>query len=197
MSALTARKCPTLLWVLALTEYDLFHLLDYPIFLGLAAFFILSGLGLKLGGLRPLDIARWGAGITLMWASIEKWAYPQWTYPLLVEHPKLAFGWDQSFYMTAAGVIEFGLAFGLIWTPLVRRLAAVVLSALFISAIFEFGKIDAIGHLMIIAILLGVIADDSRGPSWRPLRVPVFYTCALAGILITYYGLHAVLFKVS
>lgn len=185
------------LYVIGVANYGVFHLLDYPIFLGLAAFFILSGLGLKLGDLRPLDIARWGAGITLMWASIEKWAYPQWTYPLLVEHPKLAFGWDPSFYMTAAGVIEFGLAFGLIWTPLVRRLAAVVLSAMFISAIFEFGKIDAIGHLMIIAILLGVIADDSRRPSWRPIWVPVFYTCALAGILTTYYALHAALFRVS
>jgi hypothetical protein len=185
------------LYVIGVANYGVFHLLDYPIFLGLAAFFILSGLGLKLGNLRPLDVARWGAGITLMWASIEKWAYPQWTYPLLAEHPKLAFGWDPSFYMTAAGVIEFGLAFGLIWTPLVRRLAAVVLTAMFISAIFEFGKIDAIGHLMIIAILLGVIADDSPRPPWRPIWTPVFYIGALAGILTVYYTLHAALFKVS
>lgn len=185
------------LYAIGVANYGVFHLLDYPIFLGLAAFFVLSGLELKLGALRPLDVARWGAGITLMWASIEKWAYPQWTYPLLAEHPKLAFGWDPSFYMTAAGVIEFGLAFGLIWSPLVRRLAAVVLSAMFISAIFEFGKIDAIGHLMIIAILLGVIADDSRRPTWRPIWAPVFYVGALAGILGAYYGLHAVLFKVS
>ena len=97
--------------------------------------------------------------------------------------------------MTAAGVIEFGLAFGLIWTPLVRRLAALVLTAMFISAIFEFGKIDAIGHLMIIAILLGVIADDARGPRWRPILAPVFYICALAGMVTAYYSLHAVLFK--
>jgi hypothetical protein len=28
-----------------------------------------------LRGVRPIDILRWTAGITLMWASVEKWAY--------------------------------------------------------------------------------------------------------------------------
>ena len=35
-------------------------------------------------GVRPLDVLRWAAGITLMWASIEKWAYPEWSYPLFI-----------------------------------------------------------------------------------------------------------------
>ena len=39
------------------------------------------------GSLRPIDVARWAAAITLMWASVEKWAYPQWTYPLLGRTP--------------------------------------------------------------------------------------------------------------
>ena len=43
-------------------------------------------------GLRPLDVARWAAGLTLMWASVEKWAYPDWTYPLLQKSPSLTMG---------------------------------------------------------------------------------------------------------
>jgi hypothetical protein len=182
------------LYVIGVANYGVFHLLDYPIFLGLAAFFILSSVEKNLFGLRPIDVARWGAGITLMWASVEKWAYPDWTYPLLAEHPNLAIGWEPSLYMTAAGVIEFGLAFGLIWTPLVRRLAAIVLSAMFISAIFEFGKVDAIGHLMIIAILIAVAADDSKTPHWRPAWAPILYGLALVVTLAAYYGVHAVMF---
>jgi hypothetical protein len=91
-------------------------------------------------------------------------------------------------------MIEFVLAFGLIWTPLVRRLSALVLTAMFISAIFEFGKIDAIGHSMIIAILIAVIADDSKAPVRRPIPVPIFYALALGATVTAYYGLHAVVF---
>ena len=63
----------------------------------------------KLFGIRAIDIVRWTAGITLMWASIEKWAYPEWSYPLLVEHPSMTLGFDPDFFMRAAGAIEFAL----------------------------------------------------------------------------------------
>lgn len=182
------------LYAIGVANYGVFHLMDYPIFLGLAAYFILSALDLTVLGLRPVDVARWGAGITLMWASIEKWAYPDWTFPLLVAHPGLTLGMEPRLYMTAAGMIEFVLAFGLILTPLVRRLSGVVLMAMFISAVFEFGKIDAIGHSMIIAILIAVVADDSKAPPWSPLPVPIFYSLALGATLTAYYGLHAVVF---
>jgi hypothetical protein len=184
------------LYAIGVANYGPFHLMDYPIFLGLAAYYILSGLGRTLFGLSPVDVARWGAGITLMWASIEKWAYPDWTYPLLVQHPKLTLGWEPSLYMTAAGMIEFVLAFGLILTPMVRRLSSLVLMAMFISAIFEFGKIDAIGHSMIIAILIAVFADNSKTPTWSPLPVPILYAIALCATVSAYYGLHALVFGV-
>ncbi len=96
--------------------------------------------------MRPLDIVRWATAITLMWASIEKWAYPEWTFPLFIRHPALTMGFDAEFFMRSAGVIEFALSFALMWTPLVRRVGAAILAAMFIAAIVEFGKIDAIGH---------------------------------------------------
>ena len=66
-------------------QYGAFHLADYPVFLGVAAYCALTGLGRSLpGGLRPLDIVRYTAAITLMWASVEKWAYPQWPSPLFI-----------------------------------------------------------------------------------------------------------------
>jgi len=150
------------LFFIGIEKYGVFHMMDYPIFLGAAAYLALSGLQRTLFGLRPLDVARWAAAVTLIWASVEKWAYPQWTFPLLDVHPRLTMGFDSSFYMTAAGISEFGLAFALLWTPLVRRLAALVLMGMFSSAIFEFGKIDAIGHLLIVAILLAVAVDDEQ-----------------------------------
>jgi hypothetical protein len=129
-----------------------------------------------------------------MGASVEKWAHPQWTHPLLESHSGLAMGLDRSFYMIAAGVVEFSLAFALIWTPLIRRLAAVALSFMFVGAIFEFGKIDAVGHLMIILILLAIAVDGKVAAKRNPVLAPAYYCAALAAFICMYYGAHALIF---
>ena len=185
------------LFGIAVRQYGAFHLLDYPVFLGLAAYLACVGLRRSPFGIRPLDLLRWAAAITLMWASIEKWAYPQWTFPVFVSHPGMSFGFDIAFYMRAAGVVEFALAFALLGTPLVRRCSAVILTGMFTAAIAEFGFIDGVGHSCIIAVLLAISADNARGPvrRWTTLMLPVNYSAALATFLIAYYGLHTVMFS--
>jgi len=182
------------LYAYGVASYGIFHLLDYPIFLGLACYLGLSGLKTDFFGRRPLDVCRWAAAVTLIWASVEKWAYPQWTYPLLQSHPALAMGFYERYYLDAAGVVEFSLAFGLLWSPLVRRLSALVLTAMFVSAVVPFGMIDAVGHLMIVVILIGILVDDEPRTSRPPATALAYYFAALAMILIAYYGLHAALF---
>ena len=177
-------------------SYGLFHMMDYPIFLGAAAYLASTGLGrTSVLGLRPLDLARIGTAVTLLWASVEKWAYPDWTYPLLYAHQRLSLGLDPRFYMIAAGMVEFGLAFALLWTPLVRRMASVVLLSMFVSAVFEFGKIDAIGHLVIIILLLAIAADDGVAPRRAPVLAPIWLSVALAVTFLAYYGSHAWFFN--
>ncbi|HWM83486.1 MAG TPA: hypothetical protein VNQ56_15610 [Pseudolabrys sp.] len=187
------------LFAIGVWNYGAFHLADYPIFLTVAVYLILVGLGRNLFGVRPVDIIRYGAAVTLMWASIEKWAYPEWSFPLFISHPSLSLGFDAEFYMRAAGVIEFTLAFALLWTPLVRRCAAIILTGMFISACFEFGKIDVIGHSAIIAVLLAIIADDHVLIRERraPLLLPPAFAAALAGFLFVYYAGHAFLYNTT
>jgi len=184
------------LFGMAVSQYGMFHLMDYPVFLGLAAYLACIGLRRQPFGLRPLDLLRWSAAVTLMWAAIEKWAYPQWTFPIFVTHPGMSFGIDIAYYMRAAGVVEFTLAFALLGTPLVRRSAAIILAAMFAGAIGEFGLIDAIGHSCIIAVMLAVLADDARAPVRHrmALLTPVGYSATLAAFLVAYYGLHTALF---
>lgn len=203
------------LFVFALFQYGLFHLMDYPIFLGIAGYLALVGLQRNFFGVRPVDVLRYSAAITLMWASVEKWAYPQWTFPLLATHPEMTLGYAPEFYMRAAGMVEFTLSFALIMTPLVRRTAAIVLCSMFASAIFEFGKIDAIGHAPIIATLFAIIGDDFARAhvvhgrlgiknyldrfkltisKWDLILVPAGYCAALASFLAIYYVVHAALF---
>lgn len=82
---------------------------------------------------------------SLMWAAIEKWAYPQWTYPLLEARPYLTLGIPAGDFMVVAGFVEFALAFYILTG----------LGLIFVSAILDFGKLDAIGYLPTIACLAG------------------------------------------
>lgn len=130
--------------------------------------------------------------------------YPQWFMPLLEEKPFLAFGIPFGPYTTMAGVAEFTLGFGLLWTSLVRRLSAVALFALMFSAVYPFGRIDMIGHATILAALLVAIADPMRDHALevtpRDRRatwlVPVGLTIALAITMLSYAGQHYLIYRV-
>ena len=177
-------------------HYGLFHMMDYPIFVSLAAYLAATGLKRDIFGFSPLDVLRWSVAITLMWASVEKWAYPEWSYPLFISHPGLSMGYEPAFFMRAAGVVEFTLSFALICTPLARRAASVMLIATFVSAIAEFGKIDAVGHSPIIITLIAIFADQTQAKqrSWSLAALPLQYGGALATFVALYYFGHAIAF---
>jgi hypothetical protein len=184
---------------IAIWQYGVFHLADYPVFLGVAAYLALAGLRRDLFGVRAIDVVRYSAGVTLMWASVEKWAFPEWSFPLLVDHHNMTLGFEPEFFMRATGAIEFALAFSLMWTPLVRRMGAVLLAGMFVSAVAEFGKIDLIGHTLIVVVLLGIIADDGRKATLVrfPWLVPAAYVASVGIFLMGYYLAHTAIFGTS
>lgn len=188
------------LWVLALRDYDFFHLLDYlALGLAVAGYLVLAASGRDDRQLR-FRVLRWGVAIALMWSSLEKFAYPDWFYPLVEEKPFLTFGLPRDVFIPMAGVAEFTLGFGLTGTPLVRRLSALALLAIFIAAVWPFGRIDLVGHALIMAILVLIVADPSpRLHYGRALRetllgIPPGLVLALAGFTGLYWGLHAVVY---
>ena len=196
MPAELAERYDAVIYAIGTWEYGVFHMADYPIFLGIAVYLALAGLQRDFFGVKAIDIVRWSAGITLMWASIEKWAYPEWTYPLLAQHPGMTLGFDSEFYMRAAGAVEFALAFSLVWTPLVRRVGAIMLTPMFLGAVFTFGKVDLIGHTLIVVVLFAIIGDDRgrRDLVRYPYLLPVGYAAALALFMACYYLSHTVLY---
>ena len=180
------------------TTDGLFHMLDYTVFLGLAAYFALSALrNAKLRSFR-FDCLRWTVALSLMWPSMEKFLYPSWIAPILAQHPELTLGFDVDTVITAAGVVEFGLAFALFWTPLVRRFAAAGLAMLLFAATFDFGKMDGIGHLMIIALLVLVFADPGRKQACcRPAVAPLVGGTTLLAVIFLYSGFHTLYYGSS
>ena len=194
------------LWILSSFQYGLFHTLDYMIFLGIAYYLTISGINSK-GWLKSAFVVLFACtGLTLIWASVEKFAYADWTDPIFAKSPHVLMGMTPAFFMKLSGFMEFFITFILLGAvSVVGRLVSLGLMLVFVTAVFEFGMLDAVGHLMIIAILFVLIV---RGPtSAREMLVlrdkSVFteayfmtglYYLAFVTIFLLYYGLHYLFF---
>ncbi len=182
----------------AVAHFGLYHLLDYPIFLGVAAYLIIISLLGEDHSTTAEKVMRWCTGVTLLWAGIEKFAFPEWSFDLLAAKPELAFGLDPEFYLVAAGFVEFCCAYLLITGMLSARAAALVLLFFFISAIYAFGVVDAIGHSVIIVVLsLFLLSRNPVAPLFQfagPARTAAVHTglyfAVLLGFIGLYYGGH-------
>ena len=187
------------LWVLALIDYDLFHLLDYlALGVGVAAYLVLEASSRPEWRKYRFEALRWGVAVALMWSSLEKFAYPSWFYPLVEEKPFLTFGMPRDVFIPMAGVAEFTMGFGLLWTALVRRLSAITLFLIFNAAVYPFGRMDLVGHALIMAVIIAIAADPTpqvrfaiRRPLWS---IPGALFAALVVAASSYWGLHWALY---
>jgi len=189
------------LWLLALRDYDFFHLLDYlALGIGVAAYLVLAACNNEAWRRHRFEVLRWGVAIALMWSSLEKFAYPDWFHPIIEEKPFLAFGMPRDVFIPMAGVAEFTLGFGLLSTPLVRRLSAVALFLIFNAAVYPFGRVDLIGHALIMAMIVAIAADPTRELHFLPklrqsLRhVPIGLALVSAVFAGGYWGLHVAIY---
>ena len=131
-----------------------------------------------------------------MWSSLEKFNYPIWFLPLLEKKPYLALGLPFRTFITMSGVAEFALGFGVLWSPLVRRLSALMLFILMLAAVYPFGRVDLIGHAIILGTLILVVAGAGVPPRpTAPLapalaRVPVGRAIAFAAFILGHRSIH-------
>lgn len=188
-----------LLWVLALTEYDLFHLLDYlALGVAVAGYLVLESSNNEEWRKYRFEVLRWGVAIALMWSSLEKFAYPDWFFPLVEEKPFLTFGMPRDVFIPMAGVAEFTMGFGLLWTALVRRLSAITLFVIFNAAVYPFGRIDLVGHALIMAIIVAIAADPTPQVRFAIRRslwtIPLALCASLVIFSSGYWGLHLALY---
>ncbi len=183
----------------AVSRFGGFHLIDDPIFLGVAAYLAIQATEIDNRSQRSMTVLRYATAITLLWAAVEKWAFPEWSFVLLRERPHLTLGFDPELYMVAAGFVEFCAAFLLIAGVLSARVAAVVLLGMFVSAIVAFGVIDAIGHAVIIVVLVALVLSQNPMPARLAPRVTggayaaanaAVFVASLALFIGLYYGGH-------
>ncbi len=184
-----------------IAQFGVFHMTDYVFFPGIAAYLALTTIDTP-GALRfRVPLLSGSLAFGLMWTAIEKFVYPQWTLFVVAGHPDLTFGFPWGFVVVVAGFVEFTLAFYVMTGRGLVRFGAAAYAAIFIMAIPEFGHLDAVGHLPIIAILavvglrggsplqrlFGVL---DRGRAFNAMAILLLYVVSLTGFFGLYYGLH-------
>lgn len=194
------------LYFLAGRDYGLFHILDYVIFLGIAFFLLVAGSSSKQLLKSGFVVLFACTGLTLIWAAVEKFAYAQWTISVLESRPHMLMGMSPSLFMKVSGFVEFFVTFILLGAvSVVGRLVALGFMSVFVLAIFEFGMVDALGHLMIVAILWVLVVrgpTDARNMLALPNKslfteayfMTGLYFLAFVMIFILYYGIHFLAF---
>lgn len=190
------------LYIAAAVNYGIFHLLDYMIFLGIGYYLTVSQSKAK-GWLKSGFIVLFAsAGLTLIWAAVEKFAYAHWTIAVLADKPHVTMGMSPPIFMKVSGFVEFFVTFILLGAvSVVGRLISLGFMSVFVLAVFEFGTLDAVGHLMIVAILWVLIVrgpTDARNMLVLPDKslfteayfMTGLYFLAFVMIFILYYGIH-------
>lgn len=170
----------------AIYQYGWFHLLDYPIFLGVAFYLFMMSRYREKHAVLALTALRVLTGVTLLWAAMEKFAYPDWSFPLLLQRPNLSMGFEPEFFMVAAGFVEFTAAFLVITVSIAARVSSVLLLFIFTSAIPEFGVVDAVGHAVIIVVLIALIFSHNPIAEKLETRKGTAATAALS--VAMYFG---------
>lgn len=182
-------------------QFGVFHMVDYVFFPGIAAYLALSSLGVPAAVRARMPILSGTLAFGLMWTAVEKFVYPTWTLNVIAAYPAVAFGFEPSFVVVAAGFVEFTLAFFIMTGRGLVRFGAAGYALIFIAAIPEFGHLDSVGHIPIVGILAAVCLHGAT-PLQRLCRVQSLsrvpnaaaiaglYVGSLASVMALYYGLH-------
>jgi hypothetical protein len=169
-------------YAMAIADHGWFHLLDYPLFAALGVILILTRW--RVDHRTLLDLLRWAVAITLIWGGIEKFAYPQWSLPMMLNTPSLSLGVKPETAMFMYGFGEVALSFGLLFFRVGSQVAAALLLLVFAAAVPSFGWVDMVGHSgVIVALTLLILTLPGR---------PLALRCS-----IRHAGLHGALFAAT
>jgi uncharacterized membrane protein len=191
------------LYALAVVDYGWFHLLDYPIFLGIGAILVLPKLLQRDCTVLCLDILRVSTAVTLLWGGIEKFAYPEWSFGMMNKIPTLSLGVTPETAMFMYGFGEVALSFALLLFGVGSQIAAALLFLVFVAAVPLFGWVDLVGHSGIIVALAVLIATHSRSllhvacPYLNATLHGVSFSAVVAVLGAGYFDLHSIYLSIT
>lgn len=181
------------LFAYSISEFGLFHLLDYGFYLALIGAL----------ALRRTKLERWafpilylGTGLSLCWVAVEKWIYPNMSMDIIEHHHIPTFGFAPGHFIVLCAFIEFVVGYLLV-VGILNRLLSIVLTCIFITTTMLFGYTEVVGHFIIHVVLLIFIiegtsfykppVDMHEGALNRIVFVMLNFLFVLATYLLIYY----------
>ena len=185
------------LYIYGVTQYGMFHMLDYVYFLGIAVF--LAGVSIPRLATVRVPAMTGALAFSIMWTAIEKFVYPGWTEQVLQRHTSMAMGFPMPLFVVIAGFVEFTLAFYLATGRGMLRFGSLILLIVFVAAMPEFGRLDVVGHLPLVAVLgVPLVGGHTalqrywrlrrRGIARNAAVACLLYTVSLVLFFLAYYG---------
>jgi len=184
------------LYLLGAARFGLHPLLDYLAWPGAAYYLAVHSTNAKDSGVPVLYIT---TGLSLAWAAIEKWVFPDMALDILTHNPIPTFGFPQDAFLVLSGWIELGVAYLLI-TGVLNRFLSLVVTLLFVMTSSLFGVREITGHWLLHAILLTFLIEGTgryitpvlwHRPRWLQLSfVSVTVIPFVGGLMWLYYRLY-------
>ena len=155
-----------LLYLYSMTQYGVFHMLDYLVYPAIGYFLVASSA--KKTSLRDTRIPALylGLGFSLCWAAMEKIFYPNWGLEVLEQAPALTMGLDPQFFLLACAFVELSLGYLLV-IGLIQRPLALTITLVFFTTTAFFGKTEVVGHTLLHGALIVFIVLGT-GSYYRP-----------------------------
>jgi hypothetical protein len=180
--------------------YGLFHMMDYPYFLGVAAFLVMDTLYGPAKHYVAYAALRASGCISLFWVSTEKWVYPTWAYDILDhELHMLTMGLDTPFFVLASGFVEFSLAFLIMFGRLSSQVCAFLLLLIMVSMIPIVGMMDLVGHApLLVALIIFTLVQNRIGyptrevGQWLDYGHALTYALVIPGTVALYFLSHLI-----
>ena len=186
-------------------EYGIYHMLDYVVFVGVAAFLAITAIGNRTLMRHRLPILIVCTLYSFLWSAIEKFGYPQWFDPFLDQNEFLTMGLPRHVFLMSAAFVEFTLVYVMLTGRNIIVLASLALNLLIVAGTLYFGKVDALGHFLIIVILLlvtikgpqtyAIIPDkEGRSSAVQGVYKVLGYWVSLIAFFALYYGIHWIVY---
>jgi uncharacterized membrane protein YphA (DoxX/SURF4 family) len=162
------------LYLLAVSLFGAFYMLDYVLFLGVGYFLIVSQSDNPRTRATRLPALYATVGFCLVWLGLEKLVFPQWGLEILSENPALTLGFPPEFFLQGAAFVEIALGVLLI-ICLLQRPISLVITLVFFTTTLVFGKQEVIGHTIIHAALVVFILEGPGDVYKAPVTFPNKY----------------------
>ncbi|WP_332633783.1 hypothetical protein [Halalkalibacter flavus] len=155
-----------ILFVFETQTVGIFHMMDYSFYPAIVFALLIQETRYHHVG---TPILYFGTGLSLCWAAMEKWVFPELGINIIEQFNIPTFGIEAFIFIVLSAFIEFVLGY-LLLIGIFNRLLALFITVLFFMTTTAFGSTEMIGHF-ILHIILIIFIIEGKGFYPTPIEI--------------------------